>query len=107
MEAGDEIEQVAVGPERLTVADIDALLYLPNKPRARLERDSQPESRGLQSPPLSRSHSIAQNPKVARGLRAMSRQRIVAAHDQEFKEMPGLQVRCAPVSVDTAARTIS
>jgi ferredoxin-NADP reductase/MOSC domain-containing protein YiiM/ferredoxin len=38
VEAGDEIEQVAEGPERLTVAAIDALLYLPNKSRELLER---------------------------------------------------------------------
>jgi ferredoxin-NADP reductase/ferredoxin len=36
--AGDAIEQVAEGPERLTVADVDALLYLPGKSRDRLER---------------------------------------------------------------------
>jgi ferredoxin-NADP reductase/MOSC domain-containing protein YiiM/ferredoxin len=36
--AGDEIEKVADGPEQLTVADIDALLYLPNKSRALLQR---------------------------------------------------------------------
>ena len=38
VEAGDEIAKVADGPERLTVADIDGLLYLPNKSRALLER---------------------------------------------------------------------
>jgi ferredoxin-NADP reductase/MOSC domain-containing protein YiiM/ferredoxin len=38
VEAGDDIAKVADGPERLTVADIDALLYLPNKSRALLER---------------------------------------------------------------------
>jgi ferredoxin-NADP reductase/MOSC domain-containing protein YiiM/ferredoxin len=38
VQAGDEIEQVADGPERLTVADVDALLYLPGKSRALLER---------------------------------------------------------------------
>jgi ferredoxin-NADP reductase/MOSC domain-containing protein YiiM len=36
--AGDEIIKVADGPERLTVAQVDALLYLPNKSRASLER---------------------------------------------------------------------
>jgi ferredoxin-NADP reductase/MOSC domain-containing protein YiiM len=36
--AGDKIEKVADGPERLTVADVDGLLYLPNKSRALLER---------------------------------------------------------------------
>ena len=38
MRAGDEIEKVADGPEQLTIGDIDALLYLPGKSRALLER---------------------------------------------------------------------
>jgi ferredoxin-NADP reductase/MOSC domain-containing protein YiiM/ferredoxin len=38
VEAGDEIVKVADGPERLTIAEVDALLYLPNKSRALLER---------------------------------------------------------------------
>jgi ferredoxin-NADP reductase/MOSC domain-containing protein YiiM/ferredoxin len=38
VQAGDAIEKVADGPEGLTVAQIDALLYLPNKSRALLER---------------------------------------------------------------------
>src|SRR3954471_5134486 len=38
VEAGDRIVQVAVGPERMTVSKIDALLYLPDHPRSRLER---------------------------------------------------------------------
>jgi ferredoxin-NADP reductase/MOSC domain-containing protein YiiM/ferredoxin len=36
--AGDEILKVADGPERVTIADIDALLYLPGHPRDELER---------------------------------------------------------------------
>ena len=36
--AGDEIKKVADGPERMSVAEIDALLYLPGHPRDRLER---------------------------------------------------------------------
>jgi ferredoxin-NADP reductase/MOSC domain-containing protein YiiM len=36
--ADDEIMKVADGPERVTVADIDALLYLPNPAREPLER---------------------------------------------------------------------
>jgi len=35
--AGDEIVKVADGPERITVANIDALLYLPNPSREQLE----------------------------------------------------------------------
>jgi MOSC domain-containing protein YiiM len=36
--SGDEIVKIADGPERITVAEIDALLYLPGHPRDRLER---------------------------------------------------------------------
>jgi len=35
---GDEIKKVAEGPEGITVAEIDALLYLPNPARDQLER---------------------------------------------------------------------
>ena len=38
VEAGQEIVKIASGPERVTVAEIDALLYLPGHPRAALER---------------------------------------------------------------------
>jgi MOSC domain-containing protein YiiM len=36
--AGDEIVKVADEPERVTVADIDALLYLPSPSHEQLER---------------------------------------------------------------------
>jgi ferredoxin-NADP reductase/MOSC domain-containing protein YiiM len=36
--AGDEITKVADGPEHMTVADMDALLYLPNPSHEQLER---------------------------------------------------------------------
>ncbi len=38
VEAGDEIVKVADGPERLTVTEADALLYLPGRDRSQLER---------------------------------------------------------------------
>jgi ferredoxin-NADP reductase/MOSC domain-containing protein YiiM/ferredoxin len=38
VQAGDAIVKLADGPERLTVAQVDALLYLPDKSRALLER---------------------------------------------------------------------
>jgi ferredoxin-NADP reductase/MOSC domain-containing protein YiiM len=38
VEAGDEITRVASGPERMSVFDIDALLYMPGHPRDQLER---------------------------------------------------------------------
>jgi ferredoxin-NADP reductase/MOSC domain-containing protein YiiM len=36
--AGDEISKIGDGPEQITVADIDALLYLPGHSREQLER---------------------------------------------------------------------
>ena len=36
--AGDEIVKIAAGPERMTVAEINALLYKPGHPADRLER---------------------------------------------------------------------
>jgi ferredoxin-NADP reductase/MOSC domain-containing protein YiiM len=36
--AGDEITQVASGPERMSVSEVNALLYLPGHPHDRLER---------------------------------------------------------------------
>ncbi|UPJ61397.1 MOSC and FAD-binding oxidoreductase domain-containing protein [Bradyrhizobium sp. 192] len=54
VEAGDEIVQVESGPEGMSVAEIDALLYLPPHPRERL-------ARALKIPALSRgwNHSFA------------------------------------------------
>src|SRR5262245_46212166 len=38
VEAGDEIVRVAAGPERMTVIEINALLYMPGHSRSQLER---------------------------------------------------------------------
>ena len=38
VQAGDEILKVASGPERMTVAEVDALLYLPGHPREGVQR---------------------------------------------------------------------
>src|SRR5215813_13404022 len=38
VQAGDEIVQVASGPEAMTVAEVDALLYLPGHPRYQVQR---------------------------------------------------------------------
>ncbi len=38
VEAGDEIVQVGAGPERMTVSEVNALLYLPVRSRCQLER---------------------------------------------------------------------
>jgi ferredoxin-NADP reductase/MOSC domain-containing protein YiiM len=47
VEAGQEIVKISTGPEQLTVAEVDALLYLPGHPRDALER-------ALRIPALSR-----------------------------------------------------
>ena len=38
VEAGQDIVKIATGPEQVTVAEVDALLYLPGHPRDALER---------------------------------------------------------------------
>jgi ferredoxin-NADP reductase/MOSC domain-containing protein YiiM/ferredoxin len=38
VQAGDEVVKLASGPERMTVAELDALLYLPGHPRQQLLR---------------------------------------------------------------------
>src|SRR5271157_4046294 len=38
VKAGDEIVQIAAGPERMTVFEINALLYMPGHPRGQLEQ---------------------------------------------------------------------
>jgi ferredoxin-NADP reductase/MOSC domain-containing protein YiiM len=38
VEAGDEIVQVAAGPESITVAAVNALLYMPGHPKSELEK---------------------------------------------------------------------
>src|SRR4029453_2824673 len=38
VKAGDEVAQVASGPERMSVSEIDALLYKPGHPPEQLER---------------------------------------------------------------------
>jgi MOSC domain-containing protein YiiM/ferredoxin-NADP reductase len=38
VEAGEEIVQVTAGPERMTIAEVNALLYTPGHPRSQLER---------------------------------------------------------------------
>ncbi len=63
--AGDEIVKVATGPQRMTVAEMDALLYLPGHPRPRIER-------ALRVPALSPGwqgsfRSILDGPQTAAG----------------------------------------
>ena len=91
VQAGDEIEKVADGPEQLTVADVDALLYLPQQvaraDRARAARAGaerrlagklsraarQGRPRHAERPRLERAFSRCASPRsVARARRSRS-----------------------------------
>lgn len=77
VEAGDEITQIADGPERMSVFEVNALLYLPPHPRDRLER-------ALQIPALSRGwrHSFE-------GLLEQQRKENIAAGNAGLGPAPG------------------
>ena len=75
VEAGDEIVQVEAGPERMTVSEIDALLYLPGRSRSQLERALRIPAlsagwRGSFQALLARKKAMAQRPKTSDALRA-------------------------------------
>ncbi len=53
--AGDDIVKIADGPERITVAEVDALLYLPGHSREELER-------ALRVPALSKGWQVRSTP---------------------------------------------
>ena len=79
VEAGDEITKVASGPERMSVSEIDALLYMPGHPRDQLER-------ALRIPALSVGWRRSFEALLTRNARAARR-----------RETPGsLQLRPAP-----------
>ncbi len=72
--AGDEITKVADGPERITVAETDALLYLPAPSRERLERS-------LRVPALSQGWKAS--------LRALAEQKTSEAGNPGLKASSG------------------
>ena len=57
VQAGDEIVQVAAGPEAMTVADVDALLYLPGHPRRPPARSDPRPGRRPRAAPASRTRA--------------------------------------------------
>ena len=87
--AGDEIIKVADGPERMTVAEINALLYLPGHPREDLER-------ALRIPQLS--------PGWQMSLRALLQQRL-AGHSPAAGN-PGLAPRSSASPAWTGFRPL-
>jgi ferredoxin-NADP reductase/MOSC domain-containing protein YiiM/ferredoxin len=95
VQAGDAIVKVADGPERLTVADIDALLYLPGKSRALLERAlripalsegwkgsfAEPLEKGVPEPPAWTGFRPLRVTEVSRESATVSSFRLVPAED--------------------------
>jgi ferredoxin-NADP reductase/MOSC domain-containing protein YiiM len=96
--AGDEIVKIADGPERLTVAEIDALLYLPGHSREQLQRALKVPalSKGWQSSFEamldSRSNGVAGNAGLA--------------NEEQAPAWPGFrQMRVAQIRTESASVT--
>jgi MOSC domain-containing protein YiiM len=73
--AGDDILKVGDGPEQMTVAEIDALLYLPGHSRERVER-------ALRIQLLARAGKVLSR-------RFSSKSRV----QKPWRETPGLQMK--------------
>jgi ferredoxin-NADP reductase/MOSC domain-containing protein YiiM len=98
--AGDDIEKIADGQERMSVAEVDALLYLPGHSREQLER-------ALRIPALSRGWQgsfqamLAQesDPKPAEGNRGL-------ANEEQAPAWPGFrQMRVARMNKESDSVT--
>jgi ferredoxin-NADP reductase/MOSC domain-containing protein YiiM len=98
--AGDEIVKITDGPERLTVAEIDALLYLPGHSREQLQR-------ALQVPALSKGWQNSfqamlqqdSSPKTVAGNPGL-------ANQEEAPAWPGFrQMRVAQIRKESASVT--
>ena len=89
VEAGDEITHVAAGPERMSVAEIDALLYLPGHPRDQLER-------ALRIPALSAGWRRSFEALLSRRQRTARRQETPGSPRRPARRRHGADsVRCA------------
>jgi ferredoxin-NADP reductase/MOSC domain-containing protein YiiM len=98
--AGDDIVKIADGPERLSVAEIDALLYLPGHSREQLER-------ALRIPALSKGWQSSfqamleqeSGPKAAEGNPGL-------ANEEQAPAWPGFrQMRVANMSKESESVT--
>jgi 3-alpha domain/Oxidoreductase FAD-binding domain/MOSC domain len=94
--AGDDIVKIADGPERITVANIDGLLYLPGHPREQLER-------ALRIPALSKGWQSSfqailtqeSSPKPLEGNRGL-------ANEEQASAWPGFrQMRVARINKES------
>ncbi|WP_127505570.1 MOSC and FAD-binding oxidoreductase domain-containing protein [Actinoplanes solisilvae] len=97
VQAGDEIVKVADGPERMTVAEMDGLLYLPGHPLDRIER-------ALRIPALSPGWQGSFRAMVSRPASASGNAGLVETEPPPA--WPGFrQLRVA--AVETESKTIS
>jgi ferredoxin-NADP reductase/MOSC domain-containing protein YiiM/ferredoxin len=105
-QAGDEIVKVAAGPERLTIAEVDALLYLPHRSREGLQR-------ALRVPALSegwkgsfRELLATTTAAAAAGVPAWSgfRAMRVSAIDRESEAVSSLRLAGVDATVTPAGR---
>ena len=97
--AGDDIEKIADGPERSTVAEIDALLYLPGHSRQQLER-------ALRIPALSKGWQTSFQTMLGQETGAQTLQGNPGLANEEhapawpgFKEMRILHIRKESASI--------
>jgi ferredoxin-NADP reductase/MOSC domain-containing protein YiiM/ferredoxin len=98
--AGDDILKIADGPEKITVADIDGLLYLPGHSREQLQR-------ALRIPALSKGWQSSfqailtqeSNPQPAQGNRGL-------ANEEQAPAWPGFrQMRVAHINKESDSVT--
>lgn len=94
--AGDEIVKVADGPERLTVAEVDALLYLPGHSRQQLEQ-------ALRVPALSKGWQSSFQAILNRESSATISGNPGLANEEQAPAWPGFrQMRVASIRKESA-----
>ena len=98
--AGDDVVKVADGPEQITVADMDALLYLPGRSRQQVER-------ALPIPALSKGwqssfQAILQHPSGATSMEGKPG----LANEEQVPALPGFkQMRVARIRKESDSVT--
>ena len=96
VEAGDEIVKLASGPEQMTVAEVDGLLYLPGHPRQQLLR-------ALRIPALSPGWQASFRGPARR--RARRRQRLASSTTSPPPAWPGFR-RLAVTAIEPESDSV-
>jgi ferredoxin-NADP reductase/MOSC domain-containing protein YiiM len=91
VEAGDDIVKIADGPEKISVADVDALLYLPGHSREQLQR-------ALRIPALSKGWQGSFESMLQQDLNSKTTGNPGLANEEEPPAWPGFrQMRVAKI----------